>query len=45
MDFSDLSFTDTESDVFERPLKKSIIFFLIFDPYIFSIFRGVIASG
>lgn len=29
MDFSSLYFTETESDIFERPLKKSMIFFLI----------------
>lgn len=45
MVFSNLSFTETEFDVFERPLKKSIIFFLILDSYIFSIFRVVVASG
>lgn len=44
-DFSSLYFAESESDLFERPLKL-VIFFLLLDPYNFLIFRGVIlASG
>ena len=44
-DFSSLYLTESESDLFESPLKL-VIFFLLLDPYIFLIFIGVIlASG
>lgn len=44
--FFKLLFAEAESDVFERTVKKAVVFFLLLDPYISSVFRAVIiASG
>lgn len=44
--FFKLTFAETESGVFERTVKKSVVFLLILHPYTFSVFRGVLtASG